>query len=85
MAQKWSLPIATIFTTHATLLGRYMSAGGADLYNQLPHINVDQEASRRGIYHRHWIEQKAGIVPVTRRNHPNIVNSTAGHSIYYCI
>eukprot|EP00026_Physarum_polycephalum_P003761 Phypoly_transcript_03775.p1 GENE.Phypoly_transcript_03775~~Phypoly_transcript_03775.p1 ORF type:complete len:686 (+),score=116.66 Phypoly_transcript_03775:101-2158(+) len=59
VASNWGLPIATIFTTHATLLGRYMSAGGMDLYNQLPHINVDAEASKRGIYHRHWIEQRA--------------------------
>lgn len=60
VASNWGLPVATIFTTHATLLGRYMSAGGMDLYNQLQHINVDAEASKRGIYHRHWIEQRAG-------------------------
>ncbi|XP_078530196.1 glycogen [starch] synthase, liver isoform X1 [Lissotriton helveticus] len=29
------IPIATIFTTHATLLGRYLCAGNADFYNRL--------------------------------------------------
>ncbi len=37
-----------------------MASGGVDLYNQLNHLDVDSEASRRGIYHRHWIEQRAG-------------------------
>eukprot|EP01111_Echinosteliopsis_oligospora_P015713 TRINITY_DN6296_c0_g1_i1.p1 TRINITY_DN6296_c0_g1~~TRINITY_DN6296_c0_g1_i1.p1 ORF type:complete len:630 (-),score=190.40 TRINITY_DN6296_c0_g1_i1:91-1980(-) len=56
-----NLPVATIFTTHATLLGRYLSAGRVDLYNQLQHLNPDEEASKRGIYHRHWIEQQAAL------------------------
>jgi hypothetical protein len=38
-----------------------LASGGVDLYNQIAQINVDSEASRRGIYHRHWIEQRAGI------------------------
>lgn len=57
--KRFELPVASIFTTHATLLGRYVSSGGVDLYAQLPHINPDEEASRRGIYHRHWIEYRA--------------------------
>jgi succinate dehydrogenase hydrophobic anchor subunit len=39
-----------------------LASGGVDLYNQIAQINVDSEASRRGIYHRHWIEQRAGIL-----------------------
>ncbi len=27
MARRQSVPVATVFTTHATLLGRYLSAG----------------------------------------------------------
>ncbi|KAF2073899.1 hypothetical protein CYY_004787 [Polysphondylium violaceum] len=59
LLKKWKIPIATIFTTHATLLGRYLSAGGVDLYNQMQYLNMDYEASKRGIYHRHWIEKKS--------------------------
>lgn len=53
------LGISTIFTTHATLLGRYLSAGCADLYNCLDKFNLDKEAGDRGIYHRYCIERAA--------------------------
>eukprot|EP01133_Synstelium_polycarpum_P017023 gene17023-20280_t len=59
LLRKWKIPVATIFTTHATLLGRYLSAGGVDLYNQMQYLNMDSEAAKRGIYHKHWIEKKA--------------------------
>lgn len=32
------IPLATIFTTHATLLGRYLCAGNADFYNNLSKV-----------------------------------------------
>lgn len=31
-------PIATVFTTHATLLGRYLCAGNTDFYNNLESV-----------------------------------------------
>ena len=31
-------PVATIFTTHATLLGRYLCAANIDFYNNLPNV-----------------------------------------------
>jgi len=31
-------PIATVFTTHATLLGRYLCAGNTDFYNNLEKV-----------------------------------------------
>lgn len=34
------LPVATIFTTHATLLGRYLCAGNVDFYNKLAEVCV---------------------------------------------
>jgi glycogen(starch) synthase len=61
VARIWNVKFASIFTTHATLLGRFLASGGVDLYNQIAQINVDSEASRRGIYHRHWIEQRAAL------------------------
>lgn len=33
------ISVATIFTTHATLLGRYLCAGNADFYNNLPFVS----------------------------------------------
>lgn len=39
------LPVATVFTTHATLLGRYLCADkDCDFYNNLPFFDVDREA-----------------------------------------
>uniref|UniRef100_A0A8C3P732 Glycogen [starch] synthase n=1 Tax=Chrysemys picta bellii TaxID=8478 RepID=A0A8C3P732_CHRPI len=53
------LPVATIFTTHATLLGRYLCAGSVDFYNNLHAFNVDKEAGDRQIYHRYCMERAA--------------------------
>eukprot|EP01102_Stenamoeba_stenopodia_P021004 TRINITY_DN835_c0_g1_i1.p1 TRINITY_DN835_c0_g1~~TRINITY_DN835_c0_g1_i1.p1 ORF type:complete len:670 (+),score=117.80 TRINITY_DN835_c0_g1_i1:1-2010(+) len=53
------ISIATVFTTHATLLGRYLAAGGVDLYHRMEQIHPDSEANNRGIYARHWIERSA--------------------------
>ena len=51
--------MTTIFTTHATLLGRYLCAGSVDFYNNLQWFDVDAEAGKRGIYHRYCIERAA--------------------------
>ncbi|KAI9089879.1 glycogen synthase [Phlyctochytrium arcticum] len=59
LLRKRSLNIATIFTTHATLLGRYLCAGDVDFYNNLKFFDVDAEAGKRGIYHRYCIERAA--------------------------
>uniref|UniRef100_A0A803VZ22 Glycogen [starch] synthase n=1 Tax=Ficedula albicollis TaxID=59894 RepID=A0A803VZ22_FICAL len=48
LSRSQKLPVATIFTTHATLLGRYLCAASLDFYNNLdqcsakpsPEINV---------------------------------------------
>ncbi|KAL5273178.1 GYS2 family protein [Megaselia abdita] len=51
--------VATVFTTHATLLGRYLCAGNTDFYNNLPTFKVDEEAGKRQIYHRYCLERAA--------------------------
>lgn len=53
------LPVATVFTTHATLLGRYLAGDNPDFYNHLPYINPEAEAQRYGIYPRYQIEKAA--------------------------
>jgi len=57
MCRIWKIDIATVFTTHATLLGRMLCAGAQDFYNNLPNFNCDEEAGRRGFYHRYCIER----------------------------
>jgi len=56
VSKRWNLRVATLFTTHATLLGRWIAAANVDLYGRLLFINPDEEAGRRQIYPRHWIE-----------------------------
>ncbi|XP_053320678.1 glycogen [starch] synthase, liver [Spea bombifrons] len=51
------LPVATIFTTHATLLGRYLCAASVDFYNRLDQFDLDREAGERQIYHRYCMER----------------------------
>ncbi|XP_068192650.1 glycogen [starch] synthase, muscle isoform X3 [Antennarius striatus] len=59
LCRQRQLPVATIFTTHATLLGRYLCAGNVDFYNKLAEFNVDKEAGDRQIYHRYCLERAA--------------------------
>ncbi|KAK6042968.1 starch synthase [Cooperia oncophora] len=61
MTRLWKLDIATVYTTHATLLGRHLCAGGADFYNALGTFNLDEEAGKRraSIYHQYCLERAA--------------------------
>ena len=59
LTKKRHMDLTTIFTTHATLLGRYLCAGSVDFYNNLQLFDVDAEAGKRGIYHRYCIERAA--------------------------
>lgn len=59
LCRKRRIDVTTIFTTHATLLGRYLCAGSTDFYNNLANFDVDAEAGKRGIYHRYCIERSA--------------------------
>ena len=51
------LDVATVFTTHATLLGRYLCAANTDFYNNLSNFELDREAGQRQIYHRYCLER----------------------------
>ncbi|KAI4154110.1 MAG: hypothetical protein LQ340_001887 [Diploschistes diacapsis] len=57
LTKRRRIDVTTIFTTHATLLGRYLCAGSVDFYNNLQYFDVDAEAGKRGIYHRYCIER----------------------------
>ena len=53
------LPIATVFTTHATLLGRYLAGDSPNFYEHLPFINADEQAAKYQIYPKFAIERAA--------------------------
>ena len=53
------LPVATVFTTHATLLGRYLCTDNPDFYSKLDSINPDHAAGHYAIYPRYCLERGA--------------------------
>jgi glycogen(starch) synthase len=53
------LPIATVFTTHATLLGRYLASDNPYFYDHLGFVDPHKEAVRFNIYPRFAIERAA--------------------------
>jgi glycogen synthase len=53
------LPIATLFTTHATLLGRYLAGDDPYFYDHLPFLDPEHEARKYDILPRFQIEKAA--------------------------
>jgi glycogen(starch) synthase len=51
------LPIATVFTTHATQLGRYIASSEADFYERLPSIDASAMAAHYNVRAQHAIER----------------------------
>ncbi|HTM45777.1 MAG TPA: hypothetical protein VL137_12530, partial [Polyangiaceae bacterium] len=56
MLRKHEWPGGVVFTTHATLLGRYLATNHPVFYDQLPFFNATEESRRYGIAARHAIE-----------------------------
>ncbi len=50
-------PVKTIFTTHATILGRYLAYNSPHFYDHLPFFDVVKEAKHFGIYPEFIIER----------------------------
>jgi glycogen synthase len=57
--RRQNVRIATTFTTHATMLGRYIASNVTDFYQKLPHFNWQQEARHYGIEAQATIERLA--------------------------
>jgi glycogen(starch) synthase len=55
--KKAKARIGTVFTTHATMLGRAMAANNYDLYNLLGKINPDEEAFKLNVEGKHTAEK----------------------------
>lgn len=51
--------VGTVFTTHATVLGRALANSAVDLYDQLDSLNPDEEARKHNTIPKHTIEKAA--------------------------
>jgi glycosyltransferase involved in cell wall biosynthesis len=57
---KWKVPyVGTIFTTHATSIGRSICGNGKALYDYLPGYNGDQMARELNMESKHSLEKAA--------------------------
>jgi glycogen(starch) synthase len=57
LIRRARLPVTTVFTTHATILGRYIASSRAGLYEQLPHLDDAAEARSFNITPIHQMER----------------------------
>lgn len=55
--KKDKVNVSTVFTTHATMLGRYIAGNADDFYERLPTYNWIEEAKRFGIEAQATIER----------------------------
>ncbi len=56
--RKNKIDIGTVFTTHATMLGRAMASANVDLYAVFDKIDPEEEARKRGVLSK-WQMEKA--------------------------
>lgn len=59
MIRHEGLPVATVFTTHATTLGRAIAWNDERFYEHLPHLDAAAEAARYNVKTQHGIERAA--------------------------
>lgn len=57
--RKDNAPIGTIFTTHATMLGRYLAMNDSNFYEHLPHLDWAKEANYFNIMPTVMVERAA--------------------------
>ena len=56
-----NIPVATVFTTHATVVGRSICGNQLPLYNHLSEYDGDAMASKLGVVSRHSLEKVSAI------------------------
>ena len=54
-----NVPIATVFTTHATVIGRCIAGNNLPLYDGILSYNADEKARQFNVVARHSLEKKA--------------------------
>ena len=57
--KKASIPVATAFTTHATMMGRCLAGNNLPLYNDITAYNGDEMARRFNVTAIHSLEKKS--------------------------
>lgn len=55
--KKKQLPVATVFTTHATVVGRCLAGNNLPLYDSMKAYDGDEKAKQFGVISRHSIEK----------------------------
>ncbi|ADU63705.1 MAG: alpha-glucan family phosphorylase [Pseudodesulfovibrio sp.] len=81
--KKQAPAVATLLTTHATMLGRAMSGSGVDIYERLEEIEPSQEAKAYGVAAKHSMESVAAreadcfatVSDITRREASNLLGT----------
>lgn len=53
--------VRTVFTTHATVLGRAIAASNEPLYDMLSTIDADESAKQHGVLAKHLIEKQSAL------------------------
>lgn len=59
--KKYVPHVATIFTTHATTIGRSIASNNKPLYDYLPAYNGDQMAAELNVEAKHSVEKQAAL------------------------
>ncbi len=57
--KKKNVKVATVFTTHATVLGRTLASSNVELYSVWDKINPDQEVYKYNIESKHLVEKNS--------------------------
>ncbi len=55
--KKHKAKVGTVFTTHATMLGRSIAGSGKDLYSMLGNFNPAEEAKKHGVSNKFTMEK----------------------------
>ena len=81
--KKHAPGVATVLTTHATMLGRAMSGSGVDIYERLEEIEPSQEAKVFGVTAKHSMESVSAreadcfttVSNITRKEAANLLGT----------
>jgi len=57
--EKYQPTVGTVFTTHATTVGRSIAGNGQSLYSQMEHLNGDQKSRELNVVSKHSLEKLA--------------------------
>ena len=59
--KKARIPVATVFTTHATMMGRCLAGNNLPLYDNLTSYNADEMARRFNVMAIHSLEKQSAV------------------------